>query len=198
MPQHVIITGTGRAGTTFLMQLFTGLGLPTGYKDVMDDVLTGEQNCGMEVGLTLKKGLPYFVKSPFFCTQIDDAVEQGMIINNVIVPIRNLKAAVDSRKRVGKVTNNIASPGGIYGVRDFEKQEEYILKSIYQLFLSIAKHDLPVILLSFPRLVLDVNYLYKKIRPVLHIPGKDMTIDFDQFKTVFTQLSKPELVHFND
>jgi hypothetical protein len=31
MKRHILISGTGRAGTTFLVQLFTALGFDTGF-----------------------------------------------------------------------------------------------------------------------------------------------------------------------
>ena len=36
--KHVVITGTGRAGTTFLVELLTALGMDTGYD--VDDLPT--------------------------------------------------------------------------------------------------------------------------------------------------------------
>lgn len=32
--RHIIISGTGRAGATFLVQLFTALGIDTGFTDL--------------------------------------------------------------------------------------------------------------------------------------------------------------------
>jgi hypothetical protein len=63
--RHVIISGTGRAGTTFLVQLLTELGLDTGLTDSHTDIF---ENCnaGMEKDLR-EPDAPYIVKSPFLC-----------------------------------------------------------------------------------------------------------------------------------
>jgi hypothetical protein len=44
---HVIISGTGRAGTTFLVQLLTALSLDTGFKPGTTPVFA-HCNAGME------------------------------------------------------------------------------------------------------------------------------------------------------
>ena len=59
---HIIISGTGRVGTTFLVQLFTALGLDTGFSDLASDVFA---NChaGMEWDIR-HPDAPYIIKKP--------------------------------------------------------------------------------------------------------------------------------------
>jgi hypothetical protein len=75
---HVVITGTGRAGTTFLVQLLTCLGLDTGFDINTMEVLPTARTAHIgSMGLSpiARAGLemdirhaqaPYIVKSPFF------------------------------------------------------------------------------------------------------------------------------------
>jgi hypothetical protein len=58
---HVIISGTGRAGTTFLVQLLTELGLDTGFPDAHSQIFPN-CNAGMEYDIRDPKA-PYIVKS---------------------------------------------------------------------------------------------------------------------------------------
>jgi hypothetical protein len=75
--RHIIITGTGRAGTTLLVQLLTVVGLDTGFSDVTADV---DPNCnaGMEWDLR-NPNAPYIVKSPWMCDYLDDLLDQGEV-----------------------------------------------------------------------------------------------------------------------
>jgi len=46
MDSHVLITGTGRAGTSLLVQILTELGLDTGFKKGVK--LDAKSNAGLE------------------------------------------------------------------------------------------------------------------------------------------------------
>ncbi|MEK6322241.1 MAG: hypothetical protein AABN33_11210 [Acidobacteriota bacterium] len=60
---HVVISGTGRAGTTFLVQLLTHLGLNTGL-DVNTMELYPIARAGLEMDIR-DANAPYIVKDPF-------------------------------------------------------------------------------------------------------------------------------------
>src|SRR5689334_19149751 len=79
MPRHhVIISGTGRTGTTFIMQLLTALKLDTGFRDPHSAVWS---NChaGMERDIR-EPNAPYIIKSPWLCDCLDDILEEGGIV----------------------------------------------------------------------------------------------------------------------
>ena len=79
-PGRLYISGTGRAGTTFLMQLFTELGLDTGFKRVSDNKsYFPTARAGLEQDLFDRKG-PRIVKSPFLCDHVDDVLAAGFKI----------------------------------------------------------------------------------------------------------------------
>ena len=67
-PEHkVIITGTGRAGTTFLVRLLTELGLETGIsRKNWHKKFYPACNAGLEHNL-LDPETPYIVKNPALC-----------------------------------------------------------------------------------------------------------------------------------
>jgi hypothetical protein len=62
MSNHIIISRTGRAGTTLLVQIFTTLGKDTGFKEIKSNIF---ENCsaGMEIPLT-KPDAPYSCQRP--------------------------------------------------------------------------------------------------------------------------------------
>ena len=72
MKEHILITGTGRAGTTFLVELLTNLGLETGFDS---STIATKKNKIARAGLehTFKNSnCPYVVKDPNFFEYADE------------------------------------------------------------------------------------------------------------------------------
>jgi len=62
--RHVVISGTGRAGTTFLVALLTNLGFDTGFPEKEIERLKSETaRAGLEHYIR-EEGSPYIIKSP--------------------------------------------------------------------------------------------------------------------------------------
>jgi hypothetical protein len=70
---HCAISGTGRAGTSFLVQLLTYLELDTGFTE---DTLILDKNAraGLELDI-LSRNAPYIVKKPWLCDTIIDVLK---------------------------------------------------------------------------------------------------------------------------
>jgi len=75
---HIVITGTGRAGTTFLVQLLTHLGLDTGF-DVDTIDLSPIARASLETDIR-DPNAPYIVKSPFLCDLAEEVVASSVRI----------------------------------------------------------------------------------------------------------------------
>ena len=94
----IIITGTGRAGTTFLIQLFTELGLDTGYTP---ENWRNDYDANASAGLEFDFGqtrLPRILKNPAFCETLPALLADGiMVIDHAIIPMRKLEEAAHSR-----------------------------------------------------------------------------------------------------
>ncbi len=127
MRRHVIITGTGRSGTSFLVELLTHLQLDTGWKteqlsissmenkasreqpsrqrDVLDKNFTYPAwdpiaRAGLEKSI-FDNNAPYIVKAPGFCDFAEEVLERDDIgLDHIFVPIRDLSAAAESRRTV--------------------------------------------------------------------------------------------------
>lgn len=190
---HIIISGTGRAGTTFLVQLFAQLGFDTGFTENAHQHFHSNCNAGLEWDIR-QPGAPHIVKSPFLCDYLDDVIESGeVLIEHAFIPMRDLYSAAQSRIDVEKRTDPALYPNGIPGglwYTDTPDAQELILqRQLYKLMYAIAKHDVPMTLLSFPRLVKEPDYLFRKMSPVL----KEMS--FEEFLSAFRKVARPELVH---
>lgn len=194
MRRHVIISGTGRAGTTFLVQLLTALKLDTGYSDFS----AVAPNCdgGMESDLR-KPDAPYFVKDPWLCDTLGDILKTGeVVIDHAFVPVRNLYAAAESRRDVSRRTGpemyaafGPVVPGGCWPTDRDEPQESVLARKFYGLLETLAAHDVPTTLLHFPRLATDPDYLFRKIG--LCLPN----IGYDAFARAFRDTSRPAKIH---
>lgn len=209
----VIITGTGRAGTTFLVQMLTELGLDTGYT-VEESRQNVDRRChaGLEcdlverdrtrnfrdflrqpkhaVGhlLNLARPAPYIVKSPALCDTLAQLVAGGrVVVDHVYVPIRDLEAAALSRAFVGDAHGNL--PGGLMKTDDPSQQKAVLAEMFFNLVYTLITHDLPCTFLLFPRLVEDWAYTFGKLQYLL----KD--VDPDKFRRVFAAVADPSLVH---
>lgn len=193
MPRrHLIISGTGRAGTTFLMQLFTELGLDTGYADSGSDIAPN-CNAGMERDLRDPRA-PYIVKSPWLCDFLDDVLKEGnVVIDHAIIPMRDLYAAAESRRRVTESSDarqfDGIVPGGIWHTDDPDAQEDVLAHEFYKLLFALAKHDVPTTMLYFPRFIHEPEYLFRKIGFAL---GRTR---YGSFLKAFRKVCRPELVH---
>ena len=203
---HVIISGTGRAGTTFLVQLLTALKLDTGYYNPTSFIapkrwhgrlnlkrkIDPKCNAGLELDIR-QADAPYIVKSPFLCDDLDELIrEDQIVVDHAIIPMRDLYSAAESRRVVDR--NTRAAPdekvaGGLMNTKAPEEQESTLARMLHNLFFVIAKHDIPVTLLHFPRLVSDPEYLYKKLGFLFP------DIGYDDFLQCFQEMSRPELVH---
>lgn len=203
MPSHhLIISGTGRAGTTFLVQLLTELGLDTGFR-APGDGLFEHCDAGMEWDFHAEH-LPYVLKSPFLCLVLDRLLEErDIVIDHAIVPMRELSAAAESRRDVTRRTPPSAAPagedvpawaadlvpGGLIPTRRGETQEAALSRMFHDLVLTLTRRRIPTTFLEFPRLVRDDRYLYEQIAPAL--PG----IDAERFAAAFAAVARPALVH---
>ena len=190
--RHLLISGTGRAGTSFLTALLTRLGMDTGFEE-SDLQLDEISRAGLEVDP--RSGTPpYVIKSPWLCDYLESWVsEYGPTIDGVIIPVRDIKQAAESRRAAqrdgaGSDTQKHVA-GGLWKTADPERQEEVLRSQFYNLMQACAALDLPVVLLSYPRLMGEPEYLFEKLRNFLG------GVSYDEFLPVFEQTLDPTWVH---
>lgn len=202
--KHAVISGTGRAGTSFLVELLTHLGCDTGY--TIGDLAKHKSKlarAGLEHDIR-RENAPYIVKSPWFCDHAAEVLDRDDItIEHVFIPMRDLQGAAESRRHVtAKATSSLpllkrirhqlfrkSVAGGLWHTETGKDQETVLLEQVYKLVLSLSKTTIPVTLLRYPQLVLDAPYLYEKLQPLL----KDC--NYYEFESAFERVSNPQLVH---
>ena len=174
---HTIISGIGRAGTTLLVKLFTRLGLDTGFSPE-NMFVSPTSNAGLEWDLR-QEGAPYIVKSPWICDYIEEIVaHQSLVIDYAIIPMRTLEASAESRRHVEhstdpfRVSQGQDVPGGLWHTSDPASQEEVLGRQLNKLLTGLAKTEARIILLHYPKLTQDFDYLFNKLQPVLG-PGSN-------------------------
>jgi len=189
---HVLITGTGRAGTTPLVRILTKLGLDTGFIDAHqpDSPAPG----GLERGID---DLPYsyICKKPHFCDELEGIARRTDVkIDHVIVPMRDLYSAAESRRKavrdagLGATPQNVA--GGLFGTADGSMQERVLAEKIYKLMLTLATYDIPHTLVLWPKFGREPAYLFSK----MHFLLRDR-VPYDRFLEAHRAVFKPELIH---
>lgn len=191
---HSLISGTGRAGTTFLVVLLTHLGVETGFtaETATNDNIA---RAGLEHNV-IEATSPYLIKSPWLCDRIDCLLreDQDLVIDRVVVPVRDLKAAAESRAEVqqratGSRGGTATVSGGLWLTIEPSAQEAILQEQLSSLIVSLARHDIPVVLLWYPRLVRDPLYLYQKLQFLL------AGTTFAEFERVFQQVARSDWVH---
>ena len=191
----VIITGPGRAGTSFLVRLLTRLGEDTGFtpeRDHYDPRLRA--GCEQRVIVNLINGratretiaaAPRVLKSPDWAFALKGLVRSGWLdVDHVIIPFRDLDESARSRisvgldwqcVQVGTYEEKVADQANIHGLA-FGRALEACLVC-----------GLPYTVLMFPRLVQDEAYCYEGL-------SRAFDLNREEFERQWGQLSNPSQI----
>lgn len=169
---HILISGTGRAGTTLLVKYFTVLGFDTGFPS---DATTLGTNTGLEL---VEEPRPYIIKSPLYATSIGSLLDRGALaIKCCIVPVRRLSDAAESRRRVyqealpvGGQQYAMDQPGSIT-TNDPNNQETVLALGFYGLIEALVRHRVPLHFLYFPAFAESADELYMGLRSIFDEHG---------------------------
>ncbi len=200
----MFISGTGRAGTSFLMQLLTDLGLDTGYsKDAArnpSEIPDGENS--RQYFKSARAGFerdpfddtnPMFVKSPWLCDHLDALLDAGIKVGHLIVPLRDIADAAASRRFVqasdpDRVSENLV-PGGLWGTEKYSDQEAVLAIKLGRLLESAVRNEVPTTLIAFPRFAQDADYTFRTLRFLFPLMPRR------KFLHSFSSCSNPNLIH---
>ena len=183
----VLITGTGRAGTTLLVQVLTDLGLDTGVDP--DAAIDPRAAAGLELPAT-GAGSPRIVKNPRLSRTLGRLLDEGRIrVEHVIVPIRDLEVATASRVRLTRYGSNLRTWGGLTGTTYATHQRSALARAEYELLYTIARYELPHTFLAFPRFAHDAEYLSRSLGFL------DPSLTTEQWQRALAGRVRPELIH---
>ena len=187
-PHKIIITGTGRAGTTFIVRLLSALGEPTGFgPDDWRRDYSEPSHAGLEHDAS-DANSPYIVKNPQLCVSLAGMLQRGeLIVDHAIIPVRDLATAALSRVWIGGRAEEI--PGGLVGTDDPGRQQSVLAERFHQLVHTLLAHDVPHTFLLFPRFVEDADYAFRKLSPIFPHIRREAFVD------AFRQIADPKLVH---
>jgi hypothetical protein len=193
---HVIITGTGRAGTTVLVQLLTRLGLDTGFDPATLEVLPQyrkalrgtqsyyeEARAGLELNINVKS-VPYIIKTPNM--DVNRILNGSVRIEHALIPVREFGAVARSRrnnqlKQTGRIDGNPDRPGGLWGTDTADEQVNVLRSRFSEIVEACVLNDIPITFLAFPRFLFEPRYLVDRLNFLLkHIPYDNFLRAFDQ------------------
>src|SRR5437868_1457434 len=131
--KKIYISGTGRCGTTFLMLIFSFLGLDTGYHKGADFKKMLYANCNSGLEKTWKA--PHqIIKSPTFMVQLNHIVKKRRI-EYFIIPVRDYDESANSRAKNGSMKDN----GGLWNANDTKEQVQFYHKIMAEYILKMVK-----------------------------------------------------------
>ena len=201
---HILIGGTGRAGTTLLVQYFTALGFDTGFSlaralQGVDDI----SRAGLEhpYSRVRNKGLrlAYVAKSPLYGKNLHDDLASGKLtVKHCIIPVRELSAAAESRRHVtrqvlasGKSVDDRQRGGIVGGAKGFKQQERLLAVQFHRLVHTMLVFDVPIHLLKFPEFARGQQDLWTALLPLMTEHGVTREESDEALRTVL----RPEFIN---
>jgi hypothetical protein len=201
---HILIGGTGRAGTTLLVQYFTALDFDTGF--TLKRALTGVDpisKAGLEHPLerTLARGrkLAYVAKSPSYGDNLLNHLESGELkVKHCIIPVRELGAAAESRRHVTRRAVAAGKPetqpqrGGVTARgKNPANQERKLAVKFHNIIYTMLRFDIPIHFLKFPEFARGEQDLYAALEPILVEHG----VTREESDAALAQVLRPEYIN---
>jgi hypothetical protein len=199
---HVVIAGTGRAGTSFLVRFLGECGLDVGFPD---DSFDDRARAGLEHHL-LDDDAPYVVKDPWLFTYCDGVDPDLIEIDALLVPVRELLASATSRVLQDRIAmaggsfgrwppsdvNGVVTGGVVYSL-DPVDQARILAVGFHRLIHWATARRIPLFLLEFPRTVNDGGYLIETLWPWL-----SSHCERERAAAAFSSVADPQLVRIQE
>jgi hypothetical protein len=200
----VFITGPGRSGTSFLVQLFTRLGFDTGYEPYQErydqPIRAGCESVGPDTDIVEEgpeairkafKEAPRILKGPVWAYLLKYFyLNQLVEIERVIMPIRDLTDASYSRLDAGLDFLLDKDFTKMPGAPKAERQENILAMLIGKVVEVCYVHEIPLTLMRFPLLVEDEEYCYRKVVEL-------EPVNRERFGEVYKELANPSQVKWS-
>lgn len=207
--KHLLIAGTGRAGTSFLVKYLSELGLDTHLSRHGAQAYWDEQaHAGLEdmplVGDD--RSLPYVVKSPYAYQFIDALLARDDIqLDGVIIPIRDLIEAASSRSlteiqhlqrsvpwlpQLDKTWEQWAlTPGGVVYSLNVLDQARLLALGFHHLVQRLTRAGIRISFVHFPEMIGDADYLFRQLQCFL-----PHTVSIETARTAHARIANPDEV----
>lgn len=176
----VVVTGSGRAGTTFVMAVLTRLGMNTGFNEQDIQKIDCTTKAGLEVGTILHDN--YIMKNPnFMFLPFIYNIFKYCEIDMIYIPIRDLEEVSLSRAKIGDANGGWMNCGS----KTVGEQESVLAVALGRLIVFLVRTGTPFVLVDFKRMVTNAQYMYDMFSFVMN----KYAITFEQFKTCYDEQS---------
>ena len=169
--------------------------MDTGYtKQKIRQIMNRSYHAGLErVHFHTDHDSPYFVKRTVQVAKIGDVLmSDTVVLDSVIIPIRNMDAMTQSRMDMRDAINDERRKSG-RPLRVWSKNHKVVKIGLQdemsRMMVALSRFNVPVIFVHYPTLILDGAYLYDKMRPVLRGVKKEV------FLRAHRRIARPEFVH---
>lgn len=163
----VVITGTGRAGTTLLVQVLDHLGLDTGMAEGRLSPYGPAVRAGLESRVD-DPDAPTVVKDMTLGFRLRELLESGQVdIGHVIIPDRRLDVAAASRIRAADYGRRPFGRGSLTGTMLATEQAKVLAELRREIVSVLEDFGIPYTILEFPRFATDAAYTHDALAPVL-------------------------------
>lgn len=162
MKSHVIISGTGKAGTTALVKILTLAGFDTGYTKAQVERANLEKGA-LEYANPKnrwREGMPEILKTPHFCDYLQEDIDNGMKVRACIVPIRDLSLVAASSVNRGNSLDG-----------DVENTKNRNAVKFHRLMLTCARNRIPVHFLPYAEWTEEDRWLNGVVGKIYPKPG---------------------------
>ena len=189
--ESILITGTGRCGTTFLVALFTLLGMDTGFtretlKENIHDKVKG--------GLEEQPGKYTIAKNPAFIFMIESYIlHYKQVPKMVIIPVRNFNESVESRYKNTEELGLLDEPkpveigaskgaGGLWNADTKEEQILFYNKCMAYYIQAMTRCGIPTKFIDFHYMTTNSRYLFECLKDVI-----DPDVTYERFDECYRE-----------
>jgi hypothetical protein len=180
MKHHLMNAGTGRAGTSFLVQFLHACGLETHLSKHTTGAWDADANAGLEDFPAKGADLPYVIKSPWFFEFAHSLLERDDItLDAAIIAVRDLVEAASSRAIIELRARHASrqlpddentwetwagTPGGLlYSLNPLD-EARLLAIGFHEVIHALVRHEIPIVFLDFPRFATDPIYAASKLK----------------------------------
>jgi hypothetical protein len=198
----VIVASHGCAGATLLMELFTSLGMYTGFKP--GDGPSTRMEWPIR-GVKLRHPIPHIIKEGKICRDLPDRIEALKLdVEHIYVTIRSpqpdytclpyLYAAEARSYNFNKKWRTEASKKSREERRamkdSLDRYERRLSRKINRLFHHLGRMNIPHTIISYPDYADDPELAYTKLDFLM----KKHDVSYEKFEKVFREVVDPKQV----
>jgi hypothetical protein len=186
---RIVISGTGRAGTTVLVQILDELGLDTGLRSGKLTPFEEQARAGLEFRVDYPDAPPV-VKDVTFAFRARDVLALDHVhIDHVIIPTRRLDVAAASRVRAAEYGKVPFKRGALAGTMRATDQARALAEVNADFIAALREHHIAYTTIEFPRFTKDPKYFHDTLSFLF--PDRSVA----DVRRALKAVVRPELIH---